>query len=280
MQFATRPNFVCIGAQKAGTTWLYDNLFTHPDVWMPFTKELHFFNVVCPNEALMGYEVPVPTQLKKQFSPMLSKPSLVKLRWLYNYYYAPKTVHWYADLFKPARDNQITGDITPAYSTLDERGVRFAEQVLPKDCKILLVLRDPAERAWSAIKMLARWHKTDVSQIDLNVLKSELDSPSHNLRGDYPRILNLWEKYFSGRLQIFLYEDLVKKPDEFYQSVCEFLMLKPEIDQNTLLKRSNTDQKKMAMPKDVRLFLSDYFYEDVMRVEERIEGVADIWLGG
>jgi hypothetical protein len=36
------PDFNCIGAQKAGTTWLYEQLLGHPDVFMP-KKELDFF---------------------------------------------------------------------------------------------------------------------------------------------------------------------------------------------------------------------------------------------
>lgn len=35
-----------IGAPKAGTTWLYDYLSTHPEVHVPRTKELHYFNVL------------------------------------------------------------------------------------------------------------------------------------------------------------------------------------------------------------------------------------------
>lgn len=38
------PNFLIIGAQKAGTTWLYKKLRRHPEVYMPRVKELHFFN--------------------------------------------------------------------------------------------------------------------------------------------------------------------------------------------------------------------------------------------
>ena len=38
------PNFLVVGAQRAGTTWMHDRLRRHPDVFMPSVKELHFFN--------------------------------------------------------------------------------------------------------------------------------------------------------------------------------------------------------------------------------------------
>lgn len=38
------PKFICIGAQRAGTTWLHECLGEHPDVYVPPEKELHFFD--------------------------------------------------------------------------------------------------------------------------------------------------------------------------------------------------------------------------------------------
>ena len=37
-------NFYCVGAQKAGTTTLHDILIQHPEVYLPETKEAHFFD--------------------------------------------------------------------------------------------------------------------------------------------------------------------------------------------------------------------------------------------
>ena len=38
------PDFFCIGAQKGGTRWLFDQLDHHPGFWMPPIKELHYFD--------------------------------------------------------------------------------------------------------------------------------------------------------------------------------------------------------------------------------------------
>lgn len=40
------PDFICIGMQKAGTTWLAANLSKHPAVWVPPIKEIHYFDEV------------------------------------------------------------------------------------------------------------------------------------------------------------------------------------------------------------------------------------------
>jgi hypothetical protein len=41
----TLPNFVGIGAQRAATTWIYNCLKEHPEVFVPNAKELHFFDM-------------------------------------------------------------------------------------------------------------------------------------------------------------------------------------------------------------------------------------------
>lgn len=38
------PNFLCIGGQRSGTTWLHANLNKHPEIWLPPVKEILYFN--------------------------------------------------------------------------------------------------------------------------------------------------------------------------------------------------------------------------------------------
>ncbi|MBI1305690.1 MAG: hypothetical protein GC181_03640 [Bacteroidetes bacterium] len=40
-----KPDFICIGAPRTGTTWLFENLSTHPDIFIPGQKAINFFNV-------------------------------------------------------------------------------------------------------------------------------------------------------------------------------------------------------------------------------------------
>lgn len=58
---------------------------------------------------------------------------------------------WYRDLFATG-DGRVNGDITPAYSTLEPEVVARIGALFP-DLRILFLLRDPIERAWSAALM-------------------------------------------------------------------------------------------------------------------------------
>ena len=44
MNKGRKPDILCIGAQKAGTSWLHVTLATRRDIWVPPFKELHFFD--------------------------------------------------------------------------------------------------------------------------------------------------------------------------------------------------------------------------------------------
>src|SRR3954454_22181194 len=62
------PDFLCIGAQKAGTGWLYEQLRSHPDFWMPPMKELHYFDrLAAPNDSSETRSLPFARKDKERF---------------------------------------------------------------------------------------------------------------------------------------------------------------------------------------------------------------------
>ena len=49
------PDFLCIGAMKAGTTWLHENLRCHPEIYLPERKESYFFSYRFYTRSLRRY---------------------------------------------------------------------------------------------------------------------------------------------------------------------------------------------------------------------------------
>lgn len=272
------PSFVCIGAQKAGTTWLYDNLYQHPDVWLPQVKEIHFFNTVCPHERLIGVEVHNHLRPIEIFRLFTKSPSLKNLRWLKKFFYGPKTTQWYCDLFSAAPYGRCTGDITPAYSTLDERGVSYARRILPDKCKIFIILRNPIERLWSGLKMDYRWKGENIREISSASLLKEMNIATHYLRTDYNRTVNLWQKYFPDNFKIFLFDDLLDNSENFLTKIQDYIGVKRFANKKILDKKSNSDQKKIEIPTEVQeLFLAEYA-ETINNLESVIPGIKERWL--
>lgn len=274
----SHPSFLCIGAQKAGTTWLYDNLYQHPDMWLPQMKEIHFFNTVCPHEQLLGVEVHNHLKITEILKLFQKKPSLENLRWLKKFFYGPKTTKWYYDLFSLAPGDKCTGDITPAYSTLDERGVSYARLVLPEKCKVFIILRNPIERLWSGIKMNYRWKREDICEQSSALLSREMQIATHYLRTDYIRMINLWQKYFPENFKIFLFDDLLENPANFLTAVEDYIGVKRFVNKDTLGKKSNADKEKIAMPAEVKkIFLAEYEGK-IKGLDHLVPGIKDRWL--
>ena len=274
------PDFIGIGAQKAGTTWLHANLAAQRRFWMPPHKELHFFDRVCPNEELLGVETRGVPGVLARYRPVLRSPSLEVVRWIRRYYHDPPSTRWYRGLFPPSlARGRIAGEITPAYSTLDARGVAFARRVLPSGCRVFLIVRNPIERAWSALKMLHRWRDRRPDAADVDRLLDEAREPSHRLRGDYPRIVDLWRDAFGDRFRVFLYDDLVDDAPRFLERVCRFLGAEGPPDDSRVARRSNRDPRRVPMPDALAARLEREYADAIAALYRRVPGVADRWLG-
>jgi len=115
------PDFLIVGAQKCGTYTLHNWLGSHPECFMSSIKEPHFFARFEP------------------WDKLLQSGSVVR------------NVDDYKQLFAKATNEQICGESSPSY--LFETGV--AERILQviPNCKIIILVRDPVERAFSEYKM-------------------------------------------------------------------------------------------------------------------------------
>lgn len=274
------PDFVGIGAQKAGTTWLYENLVVQPGVWMPPVKEIHFFNRLCPHESLLGVETRGLPPFPHRYRTLLHQPSLARFRWLRRFYFGALSTPWYYSLFPPDQVGpRLAGDITPAYSTLDERGVALARRVLKPGCRVFLIVRNPIERAWSALKMHHRWLGTEISAQEVAGLLEKTGEPTHRLRSDYARTVRLWRAAFGDDLAVFRYEQLSETPRTFLRDVLGFIGVQGPVEVGTLGKRSNADPERKPMPNEVFWELRALYRSRIEEANDVIPGVADDWLG-
>jgi Sulfotransferase domain len=103
------PNFVCVGAEKAGTTPLFRILIQHRDVFMPQTKETHWFS---------------------------------------KYYSTKERAYYEATYFRGWRGQRAVGEATPEYMRAPKVPARLKRDLGP-DIKLIFCLRDPVKRAHS-----------------------------------------------------------------------------------------------------------------------------------
>ena len=209
------PDFFVVGAAKAGTTSLYRYLGQHDGVFLPVPKEPGYFLFEGRPPAYAGpwdREVIIPT-----------------LVW---------ETQAYRALFAAARPDQRRGDCSVAY--LATPGVAERIRARRPDARIVVVLRDPAERAFSHWRMTrANGHEG----LDLaDALRAEPDRLAqgwsylyaYRTMGFYHRQVSEYlEAFGPSQVLVLWYEDLVEDAAGTVRRVLEFLGLDTSVPVDT-----------------------------------------------
>ena len=173
-------DFICVGAQKAGTTAFYELLKQHPDIGLSKKKEVHFFDIDD------------------------------------NY---QKGVGWYKEFFDKTEGKNVYGECTPDYLLYNYVPKRIFE-TLGAQIKLIFILRNPVLRAYSQFnfhKMKGVEFEDDFLE-KISGEKLDLENTNYNTwsdppyyleRGLYFNQISRFLKYFSKEQMLFLtYEDL------------------------------------------------------------------------
>ena len=201
----TLPNFLIIGTQKAGTRWMRNLLVQHPDIYMA-EEELHFFD---------------------------SAEKYARGR------------AWYEAQFTGAHGEKAIGEKTPNYlvtakSDPLERPRRIHE-LLP-DARLIAILRNPVERAISAINHHMRngYVAADLD-LDREVRRFVAEQGQVIRYGFYQQHLDAFHRFYDpAKLLVLIYEDdVVAQPLATLKRVCSFIGVDPTFQFTGVERRYN-----------------------------------------
>ena len=180
----TLPDFLGIGAQRAGTSSIFACLREHPEVYTPTIKELHFFD---------------------------------------GHY--DKGMAWYKEFFVERTDETIAGEFSPNYLNHPDAIPRIAAD-LPS-AKLIVMLRDPVERAWSAYKLFrSQGYFANQSFEEAMLPTSELVN-----QGQYAKHLERVFEYFPRRqVGIWQFNDFTREPALVMQQIYAWLGVDPAFE--------------------------------------------------
>jgi len=207
------PDFLVVGAQRAGTTWLHRVLRQHPALWLPPVKELHYFDKLDAPRTIL--DVGERRRLKLRGFPSLDP-------WFVRYWLGRRSDAWYAALFREARaTGLIGGELTPAYAILDEEVLRRV-RCLNDKIKLIFVMRDPVERAWSAVNNAIRKGAGDRTTVKLLIERAR--DPAVAQRSAYHDTIRRLEAVFPlGQIHYCFFDDLRDEPRAMASRVFSFL---------------------------------------------------------
>ncbi len=261
------PDFLCIGAHKAGTTWLYQQLNSHPDFWMPPVKELHYFDQL--SKVQRAGHPRCRDERDRRFLERLQSLSAEPGINLENY----------GRLFEP-KATLLSGDISPNYSTLSDKVIRQIVGYFPK-LKVIFLARDPVERFWSHLSMEVHYRQIEsFDATDVNEVSRNLSRRGMLLRSYPSTVVARWKRYVDPeQFRVFFFDDLQSNPTEFQRSILGFLGADPEKPGTRLTSDRNrwTEMKKLPLTDRVRSHLAKIFKNELKTCAAQLGGPAKHW---
>jgi hypothetical protein len=244
------PDYLIIGAQKCGTSSLYAYLRQHPQIRPARRKEVHYFEGSFTRLSLDWY--------RSFFPPFIPDPN------------EPNAV-------------SITGEASPFY-LFNPRVPRRVAQVLP-DVKLIVILRNPVERAYSHYHHELRGGREHLSftgaieaederlagEAEKLMADDEYRSPtfrtkSYKARGIYFDQLVRWRAYFPAEQMLILTtQQLHDAHDETLDQTFEFLGVRPHIVEDS---RARNSHPYPPMDPSIREELVDFFAPHNQRLYE------------
>jgi hypothetical protein len=222
--------FICLGAQKAGTTWLAQQLRAHPEFSLPPHKELGYFDSFYTGSFERVRQKKL-VRLAENLNGLaesdesLSQAQASNLRWQANYAIVARDGYddqWYWSLFRDLDPEKVTGDFSPNYSLLPEEGIRHMKVCAPH-AKLFFILRNPVERTWSGALYALRKQIQKKKEIpSARRIRAATLSAIQRSFSDYRKIIQSYEGVFgSNSLNFLFYDDLKSDPLGFLQTFCE-----------------------------------------------------------
>ena len=261
--------FVGIGSQKAGTSWLWAYLQSHPQVGLSPVKEFHLFDSKY-TATCAGFNRKFPRIKKylRRFDAYIGTSPIKGWRLLAHYLgtlaYREGSYRKYLDLV--AQGKLLGGEITPSYAMLEADGIQAIETALDRP-NYLWILRNPADRFWSHIRYRARW-KDDLT--GTAAITELLGQDLYRLHSAHKRTYLAYRDIIAeGRLHIMFYEHVFDagRNQQVCDALCDFLGL--EHHQADRMKQVNVGDKwstdifdraavVAAMAEDYRFFAETF----------------------
>lgn len=206
------PNFLIVGAAKAGTTSLYYYLQQHPQISFPIIKEPKYFsskNLMFPHNGIGDDYVDR---------------------------YAIRCLSDYNELFFDV-DNERVGEVSPDYLYYYKSCSKEIKELLG-DIPIIIILRDPVKRAFSAYSYMVRDSRETLCFKDALTIEEKRLADNYDFiwgykkGGLYYNQVSAYMNVFS-KVKVVIFEDFIENIAKCMFEIFEFLGVKSDYNVET-----------------------------------------------
>lgn len=250
----TLPDFLGLGPGQSGSTWLFEHLASHPDVYIPPEKELFYFDQRLHRRSLASYASTFEAARGRVAGEIT--PGYCVLR--------PERIAWI---------RRITPQVRLILTVRDpvERSWSAARRVMQRLGRSLEDFGEAEFREY----LVKEWQYRPKGGPRIRG-----DYQPGLLEGHYSRVIENWLRNFpSEQLLVVFFERLKRDPEGFLAEVCDHIGVRTTFawDPDVLRKRVNPNPR-LDMPKWVRSFLDDLYAEEIERLHRCLGEPARQWL--
>ncbi|MEM7522574.1 MAG: sulfotransferase [Pseudomonadota bacterium] len=218
--------FLCVGAAKTGTTWLYRQLEPNPDLWFAPEKEInYFFSRHGWFDRLTDRH---RTEKRDRFlenAAGVGENADRRREWYRRYGEGPIDETWYRRLYEDGPGDRWMCDFSPSTSLISAEGwaeiAAFAEEL-----RIVYILREPGDRLWSHAKFHAQFTNQldEFSAMSIDDMNRFIKKARLETDGDYGEHL---EKMLTAiprdKILLIDYGRIAEEPQKVLRQVERFL---------------------------------------------------------
>jgi hypothetical protein len=228
----TLPNFLIIGAMKAGTTSLYYYLKQHPQIYMSPVKEPNFFALEGRNLDFSGAEG------NERINRWIKEQSAT-------------SIEEYRALFRGVSSETAIGEASPMYLYTPQAPGRIKHYT--PEAQLIVILRNPAERAYSAFLFMSRDGREPLGEFSQALQAEETRIHNNwewmwhykNMGFYYDQLKRYFDEFDRRQIKVYLYEDLRSDPLRTLRDLFLFLGVDHTVTPNTTLRHNIS-----GIPKD------------------------------
>ncbi|MBU3014061.1 sulfotransferase domain-containing protein [Poseidonibacter lekithochrous] len=268
--------FLSVGAMKAGTTWLYEQLKDHPEIYFTPEKEIHYFankvgieNQLNHRNRILKFK-PIMEKYAKG-NPAFISQNMEEIYW-YSNYARPKEIDndWYQSLFSLNKDRKFNADFSNLYCQMDKDGWDNVRKI-GKNIKVIYTLRDPLKRLWSHYKFHMKWvnREDEALEVGFEHFKELLDKHFFWINAEYTRNYKLLkENLKDDELMILYFEDFREDPVKMLLEVQRFLGVE-EIEPTTEnLEKKVNKTKEFELPEEWMEYMKIKLSDEMKQLKE------------
>jgi len=248
------PDFLIVGPQRTGTTWLSANLRLHPQIFIPAVKELHFFSKLNQPDARYYSSSDLDWYLRcfRETPGDFTKKTIASLI-------------RFRELYHP----RVRGEATASYAVL-ERGIIQDIVTLNPEIKVLFFIRNPVDRAWSHAKKGLLVNRT-LDEVPDSAFEEFFQQPFVRKCAKFTENIDRWSEMVPpGHVHVGLFDEIRLTPSKVLFDVFKFLGVKAarKYVPETVTETANPSEQ-VDIPERHKRFLTQLLQPELRSLEQR-----------